>query len=200
MQLHQVPSALRHHVHPCSTGSDPIPWPAATAATVNTFPAMPANRARTASRACYGTVAVALRVPAHRESCDRGPPPAWRPQRILFTCASQRRNTSAPLSKDQAEDAKDGWTVTGSEPPQPPPRTDGDDCPACGADLAVHRILYAGLLLLCDHCGTDAPPAPASAWGPALPGTATNWSTWSRPGTRLAVRRRPLPQPTTPTD
>gem|GEM_PF-5116534 len=70
-----------------------------------------------------------------------------------------------------------------------------DDCPHCGADLVVHRVLYAGLLLLCENCLSEVPPAPASAWGPAVPGRAGNWPSGPRPGagSRTEGRRRRVP-------
>jgi hypothetical protein len=88
-------------------------------------------------------------------------------------------------------------------PAGPTQHTDqADDCPQCGVDLAVHRVLYAGLLLLCTHCLTEVPPAPASAWGPVAPGRIGNWPAGSPPGARLASRatarprRIPRPGPT----
>jgi hypothetical protein len=63
---------------------------------------------------------------------------------------------------------------------------EADDCPHCGEDLAVHRVFYAGLFLLCAHCLTEVPPAPASAWGPAAPSRNGNWPSGLLSGTRPA--------------
>jgi hypothetical protein len=46
--------------------------------------------------------------------------------------------------------------------------TEADDCPHCEADPGTHRVFVAGLIMLCNACLSEVPPAPASTWGPPV--------------------------------